>query len=266
VNGVAEELERVADLCAQLDLTVADGDFKRRVLEPIAAAVGAETASLRCFGLVNGVPRPLSIVDLAIPDSVREAYLERYFELDPVRGLLARRLAAPLFADPARRGEWSSPDGAATKRVAFPHDFRRYRNEFLLPNHFYHHLGFRVQGASGEMLALDFHRRGRSPQFSALERARARVVAGYLHAKGGAKASAGAPNTRPQNDLALTRRETEVAEAVADGLSNKQVADSLRISVRTVENHLRSIFAKCNVATRTRLAAKLRGQQVLLGL
>jgi len=56
----------------------------------------------------------------------------------------------------------------------------------------------------------------------------------------------------------LTVREAEVAEAVANGLSNKQVAETLGISVRTVENHLRSIFAKSNVASRTALAAALR--------
>jgi DNA-binding NarL/FixJ family response regulator len=55
----------------------------------------------------------------------------------------------------------------------------------------------------------------------------------------------------------LSSREIEVAEAVALGLSNKQVAASLGISVRTVENHLRSIFAKLGVATRTRLVADL---------
>ena len=48
-----------------------------------------------------------------------------------------------------------------------------------------------------------------------------------------------------------------MAEAVAHGLSNKQIATTLDISVRTVENHMRSIFDKLGVATRTRLAAKL---------
>lgn len=259
--SAVEELEQVAELCARLDLAVAEGDFKSRVLEPIAAAVGAETASLRRFGLVNGWPMPLSIVELAIPNSVREAYLDRYFELDPVRGLLARRLARPLFADPVRRGEWSSDDAPPPGRVAYRADFRRYRNEFLLPNHFYHHLGFCVRGANGGMVALDFHRQSRSRQFGPLERARARIVAAYLHAKTGARSSIASPSADAQRDLKLTRREVEVAEAVASGLSNKQVADSLEISVRTVENHLRSIFAKCNVATRTRLAAKLRGQE-----
>jgi DNA-binding CsgD family transcriptional regulator len=230
------------------------------VLEPIAAAVGAETASLRWFGLVNGAPELLTVVDLAVPASVREAYLKRYFELDPVRGLLARRLARPLFADPARRGEWSNDDGVPAKRVAPRGDFRRYRNEFLLPNHFYHHVGFCVPSAHGKIVALDFHRGSRSSQFGALERARARLVAAYLHAKIGVRGPHAAPSTT-KGDVAFTKREAQVAEAVAIGLSNKQVAANLGISVRTVENHLRSIFAKCDVASRTRLAARLRGAE-----
>jgi DNA-binding CsgD family transcriptional regulator len=257
VNNAADELDRVADLCARLDLAVRESDLASAVLEPIAAAVGAETASLRWFGVADGVPKLVSVVDLAVPASVREAYLARYFELDPVLGLMARRLAQPLFADPKRRGQWSSEDGAPAEPAVYGENFRRYRNEFLLPNHFYHHVGFCVQSADGRTVALDFHRGSRSSPFGPLERARARLVAAYLHARIGAKWPHGASSTA-QPDVALTNREAQVAEAVAIGLTNKQVAEKLGISVRTVENHLRSIFAKCNVATRTRLAAKLR--------
>jgi DNA-binding CsgD family transcriptional regulator len=258
VGSAVEELDRVADLCARLDLAVGDTELAERVLEPIAGLVHAETASLRCFGLVNGVPAPLTIVSIGIPGAVREAYLGRYFELDPVRCLVARRLSRPLFADPVRRGRWSeenAPDNVVTNRD----EFRRYRREFLLPNRFYHHIGFYVQDSAGRMLALDFHRRQGSLPFKAIEQARARVVAAYLHAEAGARPLAGAPSAhRGELDGALSRRQSQVAAAVATGLSNKQVAEELGISVRTVENHLRSIFAKYGVTTRTRLAAKLR--------
>jgi DNA-binding CsgD family transcriptional regulator len=256
VNDAADELDRVADLCSRLDLAAERG-LARCVLEPIAAAVGAETASLRCFGLVDRAPKLQSIVDLAVPDSVRESYLDRYFELDPARAVLAYRLVRPLFADQSLRGRWSSDRGAPATSIADRESFRRYRKEFLLPNHFYHHVGFCVQSADGAILALDFHRGSRSPQFGALERARARLIAAYLHTNIRAK-SPHASSSIARPDAALTLREAEVAEAVALGLTNKQVAEKLAISVRTVENHLRSIFAKCNVATRTRLAAKLR--------
>ena len=262
--SAVDELDRVADLCGRLDLAVPKSDLASRVLEPIAGLVGAETASLRCFGLASGEPTPLAIVSIAIPGGVREAYLDRYFGLDPIRRLLTRRLARPLFDDPARRGEWSSDEVGAAKREVYREEFRRYRREFLLPNHFYHHLGFCVQDSSGGMAALDFHRPQKAPQFGALERARARVVAGYLHAQAGRhEAGVVVPDGSKVPQVALTSREAEVADAVAIGLSNKQVAESLGISVRTVENHLRSIFAKYDVASRTALAAKLRASAAL---
>jgi DNA-binding CsgD family transcriptional regulator len=55
----------------------------------------------------------------------------------------------------------------------------------------------------------------------------------------------------------LSARETEVAEHVAQGLSNAEVAQRLHLSVRTVENHLRSIYGKLEVRNRTALARML---------
>jgi DNA-binding CsgD family transcriptional regulator len=52
----------------------------------------------------------------------------------------------------------------------------------------------------------------------------------------------------------LTRREREIAADVAEGLANKDIARRRRISVHTVENHLRAIFRKSGVDSRTKLA------------
>jgi DNA-binding CsgD family transcriptional regulator len=57
----------------------------------------------------------------------------------------------------------------------------------------------------------------------------------------------------------LSRRERLVAEAVGEGLSNKDVSARLFISVRTVETHLQSIFRKVEVASRAQLIARLHG-------
>ncbi|WP_067174753.1 LuxR C-terminal-related transcriptional regulator [Microtetraspora niveoalba] len=53
----------------------------------------------------------------------------------------------------------------------------------------------------------------------------------------------------------LTRREHEVAELVADGLSNREVAEKLVISKRTAESHMEHILAKLNFSSRTQVAA-----------
>jgi DNA-binding NarL/FixJ family response regulator len=62
--------------------------------------------------------------------------------------------------------------------------------------------------------------------------------------------------------LPLTDREYEVACLVATGLTNRQIASRLSLSVRTVECHLWSAYAKTGTGTRTRLTLWLvrRGQ------
>jgi DNA-binding CsgD family transcriptional regulator len=57
------------------------------------------------------------------------------------------------------------------------------------------------------------------------------------------------------DQLALTRREQDVAELVAQGLSNGQIAGALVISVRTVESHVQHIMDKLGVSARTQIAA-----------
>ena len=53
----------------------------------------------------------------------------------------------------------------------------------------------------------------------------------------------------------LTRRESEVASLVARGLTNRDIADRLYISIRTVEVHVDRILSKLGFRTRTQLAA-----------
>jgi RNA polymerase sigma factor (sigma-70 family) len=54
----------------------------------------------------------------------------------------------------------------------------------------------------------------------------------------------------------LTRREREVLELVAQGLSNKEIAEALVITPNTVKRHLKSIFEKLEVHTRAAATAK----------
>jgi DNA-binding CsgD family transcriptional regulator len=54
--------------------------------------------------------------------------------------------------------------------------------------------------------------------------------------------------------IPLTRRERDVAELVAQGLTNREIAERLFLSERTAENHVQHILAKLNVSNRSQVA------------
>ncbi len=65
-----------------------------------------------------------------------------------------------------------------------------------------------------------------------------------------------APDAPPAERL--TRREREVADLVARGLTNRQVSAALTISRRTTDNHVANILKKLNLDSRAGIAARLR--------
>lgn len=56
----------------------------------------------------------------------------------------------------------------------------------------------------------------------------------------------------------LTRREKEVAELVAEGLGNREIAERLYLSKRTVDSHLEHIFTKLGFTSRTQIVGWVR--------
>ncbi len=65
------------------------------------------------------------------------------------------------------------------------------------------------------------------------------------------------PNGKKRDDLGLTPREFEILELIAQGLSNREMAEKLNVSENTVKTHLSRVFDK--------LGAKRRTQAVQFG-
>lgn len=88
-------------------------------------------------------------------------------------------------------------------------------------------------------------------------RAWAARVAASLRPLGVRRGAAGVRRRPATGPGSLTTSEHAVAQLVVRGLTNREVARQLHISPHTVNTHLRHVFQKLSVATRTELAVKL---------
>ncbi|WP_181382378.1 helix-turn-helix transcriptional regulator [Streptomyces sp. CG 926] len=59
----------------------------------------------------------------------------------------------------------------------------------------------------------------------------------------------------------LSAREREIASLATTGITNKQIADELHLSTRTVENHLQRVYTKLGIMSRRDLATRLAPRQ-----
>lgn len=90
--------------------------------------------------------------------------------------------------------------------------------------------------------------RGGSPMSEAIAR---RVVASFRE-----------PSSKEVSLNALTQREGEVLDLLSRGLRYREIAERLHIGLETVRTHIRHIYDKLEVCTRTQAAAKYLGGRV----
>ncbi len=110
-------------------------------------------------------------------------------------------------------------------------------------------------GASGYILkrtgkaeiiaAIEELRHGGAPMTSAIAR---KVVESFRESP-------------PREELNLTRREAEILDCLARGFANKEIAEQLCLSIETVGWHLKQIYEKLHVHSRTEAAIKFLGSK-----
>jgi len=112
--------------------------------------------------------------------------------------------------------------------------------------------GLLLSAADAAAQAVPLHDRGGQRRESLASAARAQRLATEC---GGAATPAIQSAAHP---LPVSSREREIAMLIAAGLSNREIAERLTVSVRTVEGHVYRACSKLNVADRDQLAQLMR--------
>jgi len=64
-------------------------------------------------------------------------------------------------------------------------------------------------------------------------------------------------------NISLTKRETEVLNLLVDGLDNSIIAEKLFISIQTVRNHIRNIYEKLHVHSKSQAVVKAIRERII---
>ena len=70
-------------------------------------------------------------------------------------------------------------------------------------------------------------------------------------------------NEKALDYLGISERELEVLELVAEGLSNKEIAGKLFVSINTVKTHLSRLYEKLEVSRRTQAVEKAKSLRLI---
>jgi DNA-binding CsgD family transcriptional regulator len=138
-------------------------------------------------------------------------------------------------------------------RAAAPAE-RRYVEQFLVANHIHDEIGIKLDTRSTGVALIGVLGDGRR-RFDARDVARLELLSGPLSSV--LRFFLRAERRSPGRE-GLSPREREVAELVAGGLSNREIARTLCVGEHTVKKHVTRALAATGCATRTQLAIAWR--------
>jgi DNA-binding CsgD family transcriptional regulator len=236
-----------AETSGLIELSVGDAHAAHEVLAPfaqMAIAAGVAEPGLWCF-LPDEIEALVRLGELDQADELLEPFETRSQQLGRRRGIAtAGRCRGLLLAARADLpGAEAALEAALTVHRTIPFPFEEART-LLVAGQVYRRA--RHKGQAGRCLraaAETFDRLG-SPLWSSLARAELSRVG--LRSSGNGSAS-----------TTLTSTERRVADLVAAGQTNAEVAAQLFMGQRTVESHLSNIYRKLDVRSRTELSRTL---------
>jgi DNA-binding CsgD family transcriptional regulator len=226
-----------------LELTLGDAEAAHRWLEPaMSLLIASGTAELSHHVAQNEIEALVSLGELGAADEVIEYVEAKGKPLgQPWHGAIAARGRALVTA---AQGDM---DQACTHAEAAVGHHERLRQPFELG---------RTLLVRGKVERRAKHRAvARESLTRALELFD--ELGAPLWAEQASAELARIPG-RSRASAELTETERGIAELVAEGLSNKEVAARLFVTVRTVEANLTKVYAKLGIRSRTELASRFR--------
>lgn len=70
-------------------------------------------------------------------------------------------------------------------------------------------------------------------------------------------------NDKDLEGLGISKREYEVLQHIAEGLSNREIAEKLFVSLNTIKSHSSNLFMKLNARNRTQAVLRAKEHQIL---
>ena len=225
-----------------LELSAGHAELAAQLLRPAADLVTLGIREPSCNLFLTDLIEALAAVGrIDEADALLRPYVRRARRLDRPRALSAAGRCRGLIA--AARGDLPAAR-RALQRSAREHD--RHGQPFELA---------RTLLVGGEIDRRAKRKAGARASLEAAEAVFERLGAAVWSER--TRAELERIGGRPAAPTELTATERRVANLVAEGRTNKEVADALFISVYTVEGNLTRIYRKLGIRSRTELAARV---------
>jgi DNA-binding CsgD family transcriptional regulator len=235
-RGSGVDLDQSHLAVAVLDISI--GRYEE-ALDHCRALSAHDTIAVSMLGLPLFVEAAVRCGDLVTANAAQERFSERATAAatEWALGLLACTRALLAGDDVAEDGYCEALDRLSRTTAAV--DLARVQ---LLYGEWLRRTRRRRDAREPLRTALEFFERVGAPAFA--ERTRRELAATGEHSR---------PRSDATRDM-LTAQEAQISQLVAEGKTNPQIASQLYISKSTVEYHLRKIYRKLGVTTRTQLA------------
>jgi DNA-binding CsgD family transcriptional regulator len=236
-------LELIGDVVGLVEIE----EFRIGVLRAVHRAVRADWVGLSDVG-----PDPDSVVEIVEPDLAPETFAA-FAELAHENPLVQRY-------ERTRDGRTYRISDVVTQDEL--HELEIYKRVYK-PIGVEYQIAFILESGEDRLLGFHLSRKRRRGEFSdedrdLLNEARPFLIQAYRNAirfSASVPSPPGPPTVDALVELGLTRRQAEVLQYLATGTSEREVAERLGVSGRTVEKHLERCYRQLGVNSRSEAAA-----------